>query len=858
VEEDQPDALRALAELYRRTSNWERLAEVLARVAGTSEDRVAAVAALKEWASIVEVHLSGKWDPAPIYERVLDGEPYDPQAIMALDRGAYTTRSANALVALALRQVRAGGNKEWITSLCTRGGLVLLSQGKLTEAAEILRRGLQASPDYLPAVQLLRHLDQMTEEWGEAAELMLREGELATTPELARVALVRAGNILLDRFGDRDRARAAFEKVFNEDPSQAAAFGRLAGILAASEDWNSLVATYQRRMDVLGAKARIPLQIDLASLYRDRLRNTAAAIEVLHDVLKVDPGHRQALLEVSELCVMEQRWREAEQALEQLAAQAHDEPRVARDALLQRAQILEEQLSEEEQALEVLEELLDRFPGDSQGLARSLEVFRRRGNWEQTVAVLEQLVRSGPADQRVGNLVDLAELYSRTLGDAEGAHSSLVRAGRICVETGEGVERITEYFERRGDFEGLVAFLGERLEGLPPEGSAGSVTVRLARARILAGRLLRPNEAEAEILKALRSDRTSVSARLELAGLHLWGDNLAEATTEYLRVLDQDPFSPDAFRGLYRVFDRRGDLERAAGAAQAVCAVDPSKDAPERKVAAQASAPMEASLSSAMATPLGVHDFWNLLAHSEEPQLARELLFLVADQIPILLPQELELLDGGGGIVPLSSDDPVASRCGRLAQVLGVSRIECCLGRRQPTFVGALPGTPPRLVVEESFADKAPAAEFRFAVGRALCRVLTRSLYLWALKPRSVQLLLAGVTSLFERGFGEHELGHEVEDLAKVINRSLPRKVRKMLEEPARSYAAGQSVNVKAWQVAARRSSERAGLLLAGDVEGALAVLVKEQTSKAVQAELLRFAVGPHLYEARRRLGLSI
>jgi len=35
-------------------------------------------------------------------------------------------------------------------------------------------------------------------------------------------------------------------------------------------------------------------------------------------------------------------------------------------------------------------------------------------------------------------------------------------------------------------------------------------------------------------------------------------------------------------------------------------------------------------------------------------------------------------------------------------------------------------------------------------------------------------------------------------------------------------------------------------------------VLEEEQASRAVQADLLRFSVGPHLFEARRRLGLSL
>jgi hypothetical protein len=281
-------------------------------------------------------------------------------------------------------------------------------------------------------------------------------------------------------------------------------------------------------------------------------------------------------------------------------------------------------------------------------------------------------------------------------------------------------------------------------------------------------------------------------------------------------------------------------------------------NAPERKIAQQAAAPMEAMLASAVASPLGVNDFWHLLAHPDEPRVARELLYLVADYLPQVFPDEVER-GQAGSVVPLADDDPLAQRCGQLAQVLGVERFEACIGQNLSAAALALPGVTPRLLVDDAFAARATPAEFRFGVGRALTGVLTRSLYLSVLPPRSVELLLAAVVELFEKGFGSYlSQRREVEDLAKALNRALPRRLRKTLEEPARAYAGAQPVAAAAWYVASQRSAERAGLLLAGDVEAALSVLKGEKASRAVQADTLRFSVGPHLYEARRRLGLSI
>jgi len=90
------------------------------------------------------------------------------------------------------------------------------------------------------------------------------------------------------------------------------------------------------------------------------------------------------------------------------------------------------------------------------------------------------------------------------------------------------------------------------------------------------------------------------------------------------------------------------------------------------------------------------------------------------------------------------------------------------------------------------------------------------------------------------------------------VTRAVPRRVRKTFEEPALSHGSAGPLSVSKWQRATERSAERVGLLLAGDVDAALRVLRAEKANRKLQAELLRFSVGPHISEARRRLGLAI
>ena len=655
-------------------------------------------------------------------------------------------------------------------------------------------------------------------------------------------------------------AQQAFERVFNEDPSSDQAFTRLAAILTDAEEWRPLAEAFRRRLAALPPSERPPVLTDLAAVYRDHLLDPVAAVDVLEELLAIEPEHAEAIVSITELCVALKRWRDAERYLERLAMISERSARTRRAAMIKRARILEEQLQDPQAALAVLSGLLAEVPGDREALTRSAAIYQSGRDWENLVAVLDELVRSGPAPERIHHLVTLADICYRFLRDERRGRGAMRRAASIAVQTGAGIDRINEIFERRRDHKGLVAFWGKALDGLPPEGSPGAVPVRLARARVMSSRLLQEGEAESEIRRALEHDPTSVPARLELAALQLRNGAPGDANSEYMRVLDHDPFCLDAFRGLFHVFERRGDKERAAGAAQAVCFVA-EQDVQERSVASRAAAAVEAALARPAPSRESIADMWHLVMHPGEPQVAPELLVLIGDQLPQILAAEVQRFEervaGNVELVRLTDSDPLGRICSQLARVMGVDGFQQWTGELPSLPAVVLPGAPPRLVLDHRLLERAPGGRVRFIIGRALAEVSTRSFYLSALEPAVTEQLFFALVELFVRGYAARlGRGRDAEELGRAVSKALPRKLRKKLEEPVRSYAELKPISATRWITAATRSAERAGVMVCGDAEAALLQLRDEQASAEVMGELLRFVVGPHLYEARRRLRL--
>jgi len=94
--------------------------------------------------------------------------------------------------------------------------------------------------------------------------------------------------------------------------------------------------------------------------------------------------------------------------------------------------------------------------------------------------------------------------------------------------------------------------------------------------------------------------------------------------------------------------------------------------------------------------------------------------------------------------------------------------------------------------------------------------------------------------------------------MTRQMGRAIPRKVRKTLEPAARAYVAEGPFSPVRAQIAARRSAERTGLLLAGDVRAALGALRREGAESRALANLLRFSVDARYHQVRERLGLAV
>jgi len=206
----------------------------------------------------------------------------------------------------------------------------------------------------------------------------------------------------------------------------------------------------------------------------------------------------------------------------------------------------------------------------------------------------------------------------------------------------------------------------------------------------------------------------------------------------------------------------------------------------------------------------------------------------------------------------------------RIAKSLGVEGFELYLS---PNWQGGMPrvypGDPPAIVGSPSIVEL-PEPEQAFALGRLLVRIALGPTWLDELPPESIDGLLIAALRTVDASFGTRDLGpireQAVQAFAAHIQRAIGRRQRKLIEEILPTAAPGYDIRTLVAGV--RRSENRLGYLLSGDLVAAVDHLCRIDRDVARAAEdprlvvlhpttgdLLRFALSSASYQERRRAG---
>jgi hypothetical protein len=367
-----------------------------------------------------------------------------------------------------------------------------------------------------------------------------------------------------------------------------------------------------------------------------------------------------------------------------------------------------------------------------------------------------------------------------------------------------------------------------------------------------------------DLEQELEEARAHVSVEVDLSGVAAApaADVTVDAET-LQRRLAHDPRDIDTLRALYRTHERAGDADRKGCVAHALTFLGAANSAEQ--------AMYDAWRTEGLIKParsLSPEAWRRFLFHPDEEVLTGEIFAIVVSAVllgrvaALRRDKQLPTLD------PARKQDPVQST---LQAVRCFSWAASILGMRAPALyadpsytglVEMVPGVPPSTRLGQASLSGRSPLELAFVAGRHLA---------WYRPERFVRMLVPQIADLEDLFLAALVIGNpgiplradtkrRVAALGAAIEPVLePVHVDRLRGAFLRFVEDGGRTNLRRWAAAADRTAARAGLLLAGDLRAAAAMLEAEDKDAATERvdDLLVFVTSERYANLRKQIGVG-
>jgi len=739
---------------------------------------------------------------ARYYEEALKRTPGYPDAAKPLSdiyvaqaRWADAERVLDAMV----EALEPSGDAKELCRQSYRLGYVADKLEKRDKALACYRRAYDLDATYLPALEGLGHLLVEQQQWEEALRIfttvIVHHRDGLTDLEVVETHW-QIGEIA-EKLGQIERAVNAFKKALEIDANHEPSRRSLVRVLETLGDFEGAVDQRQRLLPLVEGQAKFEILVAIGEACRDRLKDPYQAIDAFLGASRIDPT---ALAVTEALLGLYKETRQAQKAADVLAQILH-RPEVQADAgraaklHLTLAELLRDEVKDEQAAVAELEKALDKNPRLVQAFATIEEIHTKAKRWpdlEQAYVRMIQRLPKGPeaAQTRLALWKTVGELYRNVLRNEDAARMAFQVVAKADPEDAVSLELYAELAARKPGEEGeAIAAYRQLLKSGAKAQKAASALVTLHAAR--------------------KEYDLAYSAAQVLAHL------LSAASPEEVQVVSR-----------LRKFARD-----------------------------QASRPLD-------------DDGWSLVLHERVKGPLADIMTLLALHARSMFVQKEKDL----GIVPKKDELDVqgsmlffANMFKYVERTLGFRGLRLFRKEEVPSRLQLVPTEPAGLLADEQMFKERPKKELWFAIGKAMA-FARPELFLARLMPHDqLDLVFQAACAVGTSKFVVTADPHLVEKLKRELERTLPEGVRKnTLKLLARKYCDVQHAgDVRAYLDGAELTSNRAGALLAGDLEIVRKGVVTErpQVSKLRDEMRLRdlalFCVSQEYGQLREKLGLS-
>lgn len=575
------EAREGLEELYRKQQKWGELASELSAHADVEDEAGRRVDVLLALGDLYETQLASTAKAIDAYEKALDADKDNDDALAALERLYRRGERWGKLAGILEKRAEHLELNDPTRAAAIRKELGTLRSEKLGDVEGAIGRyeaALNANPRDVDA---LKSLEKLYEKLGRTDDYLRTLERLAEVgPENERAATYRRlAAEVEDREGGAEKATRYYEALLGLEPNARDAYRSLDRLYRASQRWDEAVRLLERQIStVTEAKDRVELWASLGRLQEQELQDPHRAIEAYQNAIDITPDHKDSLTALARLYKRVESWDKAVATLGKLAEAAG--PRGA-DLWHDAAMILSRQLDDAAEADKAWNKALALDAGHLPSILAMIEQAKRNQDYARAAhLMIDAEHHSHDRQQKVQLLFDAARLWADVLEQPDKAADLYARVLALDPEHVEAGLRAVERWIARENWDEAEPVLEMLARKVDPED-----TIEKARRHALLGKVAEAlghgDKAAKHYRIAVENDPESLEASFGLAGLLYAKKEWADAEKHYRDLLARHrPSLPesqliDVWHRIGVAAKSRGEVKAAEGAFRRALEHDP-------------------------------------------------------------------------------------------------------------------------------------------------------------------------------------------------------------------------------------------------------------------------------------------
>ncbi|ACY16316.1 tetratricopeptide repeat protein [Haliangium ochraceum] len=514
----EPEMPELLDEVERLGSELERPSDLIEIYQEIAPDVLDGEQARRLHLDIADLARAVHEDPSlarSYYQRVLDDQPEDSRAMVALESIYRETDEHEALYDILVRKadMLADDLDARSAALAEAARLCAEALGRPEDAILAWEQVLELTPDSREATVALERLYEAAERHHDLVDLLERRLGFAFTVEEAVALRYRLGDLCEHKLYDPDtalenysaalggdpghvRATEALERFLDDPGLRARAAEVLEPIYVAQQDWVKLVRIYEIKLDSAeDADERLALTRYIARLHEEQLEDLEGAMHWCGRVFREIPSDVDIREQLARLASILDRWEELSHIFQAYLDDEPGEPPELASVARALGDIYERRLDEIERAQAAYRRVLQVRPDDLDTFERLRDMLTRAERWYALIEVYDEAIARAPIDEsgdrrRIELFLRMAWVYEEHLHDAEQAINSYRSVRDIDPGQPTALAEIDRLYQAEAMWFELAELLAQRVAMAEAEDDVhAAVDLRIRLAEVLGRRL---------------------------------------------------------------------------------------------------------------------------------------------------------------------------------------------------------------------------------------------------------------------------------------------------------------------------------------------------------------------------------